>query len=130
MDRVTDDEDNVLTTAETRRRKNLVDFAGTVDSEHSTASSSSTPNAAADQQTASMQQQLNKRRRSSVRPGEADASNGASNDDDSAVFETQLVMVFANTVPHKALHWLVDKIRGKRAHGGAELLVRMQPQSE
>lgn len=46
------------------------------------------------------------------------------------VFETYLVIAFANTISHKALHWIVDKIRSKRTHGGAELLIRMEPQNE
>lgn len=49
--------------------------------------------------------------------------------DDSA-FESYLVITFANNVPNKALHWIVDKIRGRRAHGGAELIVRMEPHTE
>lgn len=48
----------------------------------------------------------------------------------SEMFDTYLVVAFANTISHKALHWIVDKIRGKRSHGGAELLIRMEPQSE
>lgn len=51
-------------------------------------------------------------------------------DHEDDVFETYLVVTFANTIGHKALHWIVDKIRSKRSHGGAELLIRMEPQSE
>lgn len=50
--------------------------------------------------------------------------------DGGALFESYLVITFANNVPNKALHWIVDKIRGKRSHGGAELIVRMEPHTE
>lgn len=49
---------------------------------------------------------------------------------DTDIFETYLVIAFGNNCNNKALHWIVDKIRGKRSHGGAELLIRMEPQSE
>lgn len=49
---------------------------------------------------------------------------------ESEIFETHLVVTFANTINQKALHWIVDKIRSKRSHGGAELLIRMEPQTE
>lgn len=42
-------------------------------------------------------------------------------------FETYLVISFASDVNTKTLHWIVDKIRGKKSHGGAELLLRMEP---
>lgn len=35
---------------------------------------------------------------------------------------------FAKTIRSKTLLWIVDKIVAKRRHGGAELLVRKQPQ--
>ena len=50
------------------------------------------------------------------------------NSDDS--LETYLVIIFNNDVNSKSLHWIVDKIRGKRTHGGAELLIRKEPQLE
>lgn len=40
---------------------------------------------------------------------------------------TYLVLAFARHVKPEALRWLVDKIRGKRRDGGAELFVRRQP---
>lgn len=49
---------------------------------------------------------------------------------DASVFETYLVIEFANNVNSKSLHWIVDKIRGKKNHGGAELLIRKEPSTE
>lgn len=49
---------------------------------------------------------------------------------DTPVFETYLVIEFANNVSSKSLHWIVDKIRGKKNHGGAELLIRKEPSTE
>lgn len=48
---------------------------------------------------------------------------------DTTVFDTYLVVEFANNVSSKTLHWIVDKIRGKKNHGGAELLIRKEPSS-
>lgn len=42
-------------------------------------------------------------------------------------FESVFVIEFLPGVKKKAVHWLVDKIRGKKAHGGAELLVMREP---
>lgn len=106
MDRVTDEEDNNVLAAETLRRRNLVNF-------------DERPEDGASDNNGPPKQQ--RRKASTV---------GESNADAEEVFETQMVIVFANTVTHKALHWIVDKIRGKRAHGGAELLIRMEPQTE
>nr|CAD7196998.1 unnamed protein product [Timema douglasi] len=41
---------------------------------------------------------------------------------------TYMVIKFSRHIHGKALVWLVDKITGKRLDGGAELLVRKQPQ--
>lgn len=49
---------------------------------------------------------------------------------DSSVFDTYLVIEFAKNVNSKSLHWIVDKIRGKKNHGGAELLLRKEPSNE
>lgn len=49
---------------------------------------------------------------------------------DASAFDTHIVMEFANNVSSKSLHWIVDKIRGKKNHGGAELLIRKEPNSE
>lgn len=112
MDRVTDEEDNNVLAAETLRRRNLVDFEERSEDEL-------TSNGAGEQQ-----------RAAATRNSPKAAAAAAADAGDEDVFDTQLVMVFANTVSHKALHWIVDKIRGKRAHGGAELLIRMEPQTE
>lgn len=42
-------------------------------------------------------------------------------------FESIFVIEFHRDVKIKAIHWLVDKIRGKKAYGGAELLVMREP---
>lgn len=42
-------------------------------------------------------------------------------------FESIFVIEFHRDVKMKAIHWLVDKIRGKKAYGGAELLVMREP---
>lgn len=49
---------------------------------------------------------------------------------DSSVFDTYLVIEFSKNVNSKSLHWIVDKIRGKKSHGGAELLIRKEPNNE
>lgn len=49
---------------------------------------------------------------------------------DTSVFHTYIVIEFANNVSNKSLHWIVDKIRSKKKHGGAELLIRKEPSSE
>lgn len=49
---------------------------------------------------------------------------------DTSIFDTYLVIEFANNVSSKSLHWIVDKIRGKKNHGGAELLIRKEPSNE
>lgn len=49
---------------------------------------------------------------------------------EASTFETYLVIEFADNVSSKSLHWIVDKIRGKKNHGGAELLLRKEPNSE
>lgn len=49
---------------------------------------------------------------------------------DTTVFDTYLVIEFANNVNSKSLHWIVDKIRGKKTHGGAELLIRKEPNNK
>lgn len=51
-------------------------------------------------------------------------------DEDSTAFETYLVIKFANNVNSKSLGWIVDKICGKKNHGGAELLIRKEPNTE
>lgn len=51
-------------------------------------------------------------------------------DDDTDSFETYLVIKFAKNVNSKSLRWIVDKIRDKKSHGGAELLIRKEPNSE
>lgn len=45
-------------------------------------------------------------------------------------FETYLVIAFSSEINTKTLHWIIDKIRGKRTHGGAELLIRKEPGDE
>lgn len=42
-------------------------------------------------------------------------------------FDSVFIIEFHQDVKKKAIHWLVDKIRGKKAHGGAELLVMREP---
>lgn len=42
-------------------------------------------------------------------------------------FDSVFVIEFHPGVKKKAIHWLVDKIRAKKAHGGAELLVLREP---
>lgn len=108
MDRVTDEEDNDVLAAESLRRRNLVNFDERTEDERTATDTNGQP-------------KQQRRKASTV---------GDTNVADDEVFETQLVIAFANTVTHKALHWIVDKIRGKRAHGGAELLIRMEPQTE
>lgn len=51
-----------------------------------------------------------------------------SGEDEAGVFpQTHIVIKFASHINASAMMWLVDKIRGKRRDGGAELLVRRQP---
>lgn len=45
-------------------------------------------------------------------------------------FETFLVLEFNKEISEKALHWIIDKIRGKKLHGGAGLLIRKEPLHE
>lgn len=47
--------------------------------------------------------------------------------DDKKSFESIFVIEFHPGVKINAIHWLVDKIRGKKIHGGAELLVMREP---
>lgn len=70
------------------------------------------------------------RKRSKVNFEERSDDEHAAGADTADTFETYLVVTFASNCNNKALHWIVDKIRGKRSHGGAELLVRMEPQIE
>lgn len=49
-----------------------------------------------------------------------------SEDVDAPFPPTYMVVRFAADVKPRAIAWLVDKIRGPRSHGGAELLVRRQ----
>lgn len=49
--------------------------------------------------------------------------------DDGKSFNSVFVIEFHTDVKKKTIHWLVDKIRGKKAHGGAELLVMREPLS-
>jgi len=59
------------------------------------------------------------------------ASPSDSAEETAAVFPpTYLVLQFSRRTKTEALVWLVDKIRGKRRNGGAELLVRRHPPQE
>lgn len=51
-------------------------------------------------------------------------------DANGSVFESYVIISFASDVNTKTLHWIVDKIRGKKSHGGAELLLRKEPDQE
>lgn len=48
--------------------------------------------------------------------------------DESAKFETHLVIEFSPNIQKKTLHWLIDRIRTKVTRGGAGLNVRREPQ--
>lgn len=41
--------------------------------------------------------------------------------------ESYTVIEFNRNVNRKSLHWIIDKIRGKKANGGADLLIRREP---
>jgi anoctamin-10 len=57
------------------------------------------------------------------------ASPNDSAEETAAVFPpTYIVIQFSRHIQIAALVWLVDRICGKRLDGGAELLVRKQPQ--
>lgn len=59
------------------------------------------------------------------------ASSSTSTSDDDAEgkpFETHLVMEFSTNINRSTLHWIIDKLRKKKLQGGAELLVRREPQ--
>ena len=59
------------------------------------------------------------------------ASPNDSAEETAAVFPpTYVVLQFSRRAKTEALAWLVDKVRGKRRDGGAELLVRRQPHQE
>lgn len=49
-----------------------------------------------------------------------------SEDADAPFPPTYMVVRFASSLQPRAIAWLVDKVRGPRSHGGAELLVRRQ----
>lgn len=57
-------------------------------------------------------------------------SDKSDDDVDTSLFDTYLIIEFANTVNSKSLRWIVNKIRGKRSHGGAELILRKEPKGE
>jgi anoctamin-10 len=59
------------------------------------------------------------------------ASPNDSAEETAAVFPpTYIVIQFSRQIKTAALVWLVHKICGKRRDGGAELLVRRQPDQE
>lgn len=124
MDRVTDEEDNDIRATDTLRRRTNVgvqpERPASADADTTLASKSNSQHL----------QQLVSNSASTVADGDDSGGGGGGGSAGDVVNETQMVIVFANTVPHKALHWIVDKIRGKRAHGGADLLIRMEPQIE
>ena len=62
--------------------------------------------------------------------GGSSSSESDFSDEDPPSFETYLVVHFSPTINHKTLHWIIDKIRGKALHGGANLLIRKEPQHE
>lgn len=63
--------------------------------------------------------------------GDMSASPNDSAEETAAVFPpTYVVLQFSRRTKTEALVWLVDKIRGKRRDGGAELLIRRQPHQE
>lgn len=69
------------------------------------------------------------------RQSDANLKNGDSDssDDDAgdfSTYETYLVMEFAKDINQKTLHWIIDKIRGRKIHGGAGLLLRKEPSDE
>ena len=63
--------------------------------------------------------------------GDMSASPSDSAEETAVVFPpTYIVIQFSRHIKTAALVWLVNKIRGKRSDGGAELLVRRQPRQE
>lgn len=55
----------------------------------------------------------------------------SSDDEDVGHFETYLVIQFAKDINEKTLHWIIDKIRGKKSPlGCAGLLLRKEPRAE
>lgn len=55
----------------------------------------------------------------------------SSDDDDIGAFESHLVIEFAKDINEKTLHWIIDKIRGKKsALGCAGLILRREPREE
>lgn len=55
-------------------------------------------------------------------------STSTSDDDETKPFETHLVIEFSPNINRSTLHWIIDKLRKKKLQGGAELLVRREPQ--
>jgi hypothetical protein len=38
-----------------------------------------------------------------------------------------MVIEFDKNINRDAMHWIIDKIRMKKADGGAQLIIRMEP---
>lgn len=62
-----------------------------------------------------------------LKNGDSDSSD---DDGDFSTFETYLVMEFARDINQKTLYWIIDKMRGKKMHGGAGLILRKEPPSD
>ncbi|XP_055597041.1 anoctamin-10 isoform X2 [Uranotaenia lowii] len=71
------------------------------------------------------------KRRSLKRSSDVRAGEGSSNGEDGEKFaESYMVMEFGESVETEAVLWILDRVRGKKVDGGAELLVRKQPLSK
>lgn len=58
----------------------------------------------------------------------SDAKESSDEQDDNVQFpQSYIIIKFGKNVKTLTLNWLVDKIRGQRRDGGAELIVRQQP---
>lgn len=58
----------------------------------------------------------------------SDSTSTSDEDGEGKPFETHLVMEFSPNINRSTLHWIVDKLRKKKLQGGAELMIRREPQ--
>lgn len=80
-----------------------------------------------------MEYLLNKEQRSSTSSLHGDDDETTTDNESADVqqfLDTHVIIKFANNVSMNTLHWIIDKIRAKKSHGGAELLIRREPNTE
>ncbi|CAH0557355.1 unnamed protein product [Brassicogethes aeneus] len=59
----------------------------------------------------------------------ADDTTTDTGDDETVLPSTYIVIKVAENIPEATVKWLINKIKGKKRDGGAELIVMMQPSS-